>query len=203
MPQTGENVSKEFDIPRAKQDEFAARSHQRAVRAADIGHFAEEIVRLICIHCSKLKRHKVPLEAYEVTKVDGVSTRLKKIMDKDDGLRRGTTAASLANVRSSFPQWGGTVTGGNASQLTDGAASVVLMKRSKAERLGLRILGKHVATTIVGLAPRIMGIGASRSLVTLTRNVCRAGLRHSRATATDRLDHSGHRSVRDQRSLFV
>ena len=65
--------------------------------------------------------------------------------------RAGTTAEALGKIRPAFPQWGnGTTTGGNASQVTDGAAAVVLMRRSKAKELGVKILGKYVTTAVVG-----------------------------------------------------
>ena len=65
--------------------------------------------------------------------------------------RAGTTAQALGKIRSAFPQWGnGTTTGGNASQVTDGAAAVVLMRRSKAEELGVRVLAKYVTTAVAG-----------------------------------------------------
>ena len=88
--------------------------------------------------------------------------RTKVLVTKDDGIRPGTTKEKLAKIRAAFPQWGnGATTGGNASQITDGVAGVLLMTRRKAEELGLEILGKHVATSVAGLAPRIMGIVSS------------------------------------------
>jgi acetyl-CoA acyltransferase 1 len=70
---------------------------------------------------------------------------------RDHLTRAGTTAQALGKIRPAFPQWGkGTTTGGNASQVTDGAAAVVLMRRSKAEELGVKILAKYVTTAVVG-----------------------------------------------------
>ena len=84
----------------------------------------------------------------------------ERIVDRDDGVRYGTTAESLGKIRSAFPQWSpSATTGGNASQVTDGAAAILLMKRSRAQELGQPILGKFCASTVVGLEPRIMGIG--------------------------------------------
>jgi acetyl-CoA acyltransferase 1 len=85
--------------------------------------------------------------------------RVKKLVSKDDGIRPGTTAEALGKIRPAFPQWGNYTTGGNASQVTDGAAAVLLMTRRKAEELGLKILAKHVTTAVAGLPPRVMGIG--------------------------------------------
>jgi acetyl-CoA acyltransferase 1 len=102
----------------------------------------------------------VPTEAYKLDPTTG--KRTKTILTKDDGIRYGTTKEALGNIKSAFPQWAeGRTTGGNASQITDGAAAVLLMTRRKAEELGLRILAKHVTTAVAGLAPRIMGIGPS------------------------------------------
>ncbi|KAM0747928.1 thiolase [Meredithblackwellia eburnea MCA 4105] len=145
MGWTSENVGKDFAIPRETMDKFAARSHQRADNAQKTGIFAEEIIPVEAL----VREPGAPKDA----------PRKKVILSKDDGIRSGTTAESLAKVRPAFPQWGPLTTGGNASQLTDGAAVTLLMKRSKAEALGLKILGKHVNTVVTGLDPRIMGIG--------------------------------------------
>lgn len=81
-------------------------------------------------------------------------------VDHDDGIRYGTTKETLAKVKGAFPQWGGgKTTGGNASQITDGASAVPMMTRRKADELGLKVLARHVTTAVAGLAPRVMGIG--------------------------------------------
>ncbi|KAM0788197.1 hypothetical protein ACM66B_001356 [Microbotryomycetes sp. NB124-2] len=152
MGWTSENVSKDFDITRKRMDELAAASHQRAANAQKSGYFDKEIM---------------PIEAlqYEGGAAKGQqkqdkSKRVKVTVTKDDGIRGDSTSEGLAKIRSAFPQWGnGTTTGGNASQITDGAAGVLLMKRSKAQALGLTPIAKHVATAVAGLPPRIMGIG--------------------------------------------
>ncbi|KAI0719999.1 3-ketoacyl-CoA thiolase [Cerioporus squamosus] len=145
MGWTSENVAEEFNISRDAMDEFAAMSFQRAEKADKEGIFASEIV---------------PFTAFVNDPATG--QRTTKIITKDDGIRYGTTKEALARVKAAFPQWGkGATTGGNASQITDGAAAVLLMTRRKAEQLGLKILAKHVTTSVTGLAPRIMGIGPS------------------------------------------
>jgi len=145
MGWTSENVAADFDISRDEMDEFAARSFQRAEAADKTGKFAYEIV---------------PFTAFVKDPTTGERTR--KIITRDDGIRYGTTKDALLKVRPAFPQWGrGQTTGGNASQVTDGAAAVLLMTRRKAEELGLKILAKYVSTAVTGLAPRIMGIGPS------------------------------------------
>ena len=85
-------------------------------------------------------------------------------LTKDEGPRYGTTFESLQKIRPAFPDYGDRSTGGNSSQVTDGAAAVLLMKRSKALELGQPILAKYVAATVAGLAPRIMGIGPSLAI---------------------------------------
>ncbi|KAN0136126.1 Thiolase, N-terminal domain containing protein [Lactarius tabidus] len=140
---TGENVAREFNISREDMDEFAARSFQRAEAADKAGYLAKEIV---------------PFTAYQKDAATG--TRKKVTISRDDGIRYGTTKATLLKIRSAFPQWPpAQTTGGNASQVSDGAAAMLLMTRKKAEELGLRVLAKYANVAISGLAPRIMGIG--------------------------------------------
>lgn len=86
----------------------------------------------------------------------------KVIVSKDDVIRHGTELPTLLKIRSAFPQWAPShTTGGNASQNSDGASAVLLMRRSKAEELGLKVIAKYVMTTTVGVEPRVMGIGPS------------------------------------------
>ncbi|KAH7348770.1 putative peroxisomal 3-ketoacyl-CoA thiolase [Rhexocercosporidium sp. MPI-PUGE-AT-0058] len=143
MGQTSENVAGDFGITREAMDGFAARSFQRAEKAQKEGWTRDEIV---------------PVEVSFTDPKTGISS--KKIINADDGIRAGTTAESLGKIRAAFPQWKPSqTTGGNASQITDGAAAVLLMKRSRAAELGVRVIGKFVQATVVGLEPRIMGIG--------------------------------------------
>ena len=143
MGWTSENVARDFGISRQEMDKYAAESFQRAEKAQKAGLFADEIV---------------PIK----TRVKGPSGEWQEItLTEDEGIRPGTTAESLGKIRSAFPQWGMTTTGGNASQVTDGAAAVLLMKRSTAIKLGQPIVAKYVGSTVAGLAPRIMGIGPS------------------------------------------
>ncbi len=148
MGQTSENVAGQFSITREMMDRFAAESFQKAERAQKAGWVRDEIVPIT------------------VSVKDPKTGEVKEVIaDRDDGVRYGTTAESLGKVRAAFPQWKpSATTGGNASQITDGAAAVLIMKRSKAEELGQKILGKFCAATIVGLEPRIMGIGPSYAI---------------------------------------
>jgi len=147
MGWTSENVAKDFGIPRSKMDAFAARSHQRAAAAQKAGKFDAEIFPVT-----------VPSKG-----LDG--NAVQKTIREDDGVRGSSTEEGLSKIKPAFPQWEpAQTTGGNASQVTDGGAAVLLMRRSKAEALGLKILGKYVATAVCGLEPRIMGIGPSLAI---------------------------------------
>ncbi|KAK5135650.1 hypothetical protein LTR08_004951 [Meristemomyces frigidus] len=138
MGQTSENVGKDFNITREQQDLYAAESFRRAEAAQKAGWFDDEITPI-------------------TVKVDGKDVTLTR----DEGIRPNTTFEGLNKIRPAFPEFGDRSTGGNSSQVTDGAAAVLLMKRSKALELGQPILAKFVGATVAGLAPRIMGIGPS------------------------------------------
>lgn len=143
MPWTAENVARDFDISRERQDEYAAVSFQKAETAQIRGFTADEII---------------PVKAN--WKDPKTNQMQQVVVERDEGIRPGTTKESLSNIRPAFPQWPpATTTGGNASQLTDGTAAIVIMRRETAQRLQQRILGKFVLSTVVGLEPRIMGIG--------------------------------------------
>ncbi|KAL8642328.1 MAG: hypothetical protein Q9228_000980, partial [Teloschistes exilis] len=147
MGQTSENVGKDFNISREAQDRFAAESYQRAERAQKAGWFDDEIAPITTI----VKDPK-----------SGEEKRVT--LTKDEGPRWGTTFDSLSKIRPAFPTYGDRSTGGNSSQVTDGAAALLLMKRSTALRLHQPILAKYVGATVTGLAPRIMGIGPSLAI---------------------------------------
>jgi acetyl-CoA acyltransferase len=143
MGLTAEQVAIEYEVSRQAQDEFALRSHQRAAAAYERGLFQGEIL---------------PIEFEEVEAgPDGV-TRRKMVLDKDEHVRPETSLEALAKLRPVFKQ-GGTVTAGNASPLSDGAAAVIVMERQKAEALGLKPLVRFVGFTVGGVRPEIMGVG--------------------------------------------
>jgi len=147
MGQTSENVASDFSVTREAMDRFAAGSFQKAEKAQKEGWVTDEIIPV----------------TVQLKDANGVSKTVT--LDRDDGVRYGTTAESLGKIRAAFPQWSpSATTGGNASQITDGAAAVLLMKRSKAKELGQPIVGKFCAATVVGLEPRIMGIGPSLAI---------------------------------------
>ena len=148
MGWTSENVAQDFNISREKHDFYAATSFQRAEKAQKEGWFKEEII---------------PIETIQKDHKTGEETNV--IITKDDGIRYGTTIESLGKIREAFPQWGiGATTGGNASQITDGAGAVLLMRRSTAEALGQPIIAKYVHAVVIGLEPRIMGIGPAYAI---------------------------------------
>jgi acetyl-CoA acyltransferase 1 len=138
---TSENVAADYGITRAQQDAFAAKSFQKAAAAAKAGRFRDEIV--------PLKVHWVDPKTEEAKEI---------VVATDDGIRDGVTAESLSKLKPAFRKDGSTHAG-NASQISDGAAAVLLARRSTAKLLGLPIVGKFVAASTVGVPPRVMGIG--------------------------------------------
>lgn len=154
MGQTSENVGADFNITREMQDRFAEWSYGKAEQAQKQGWFDDEIV---------------PIKA-KIT--DPKSGEEKEVtLTKDEGPRWGTTYESLSKIRPAFKQYGDRSTGGNSSQVTDGAAAVLLMRRSRAIELNQPIIGKFVAATVTGLAPRIMGIGPSLAIPKLLKKL--------------------------------
>ncbi|RBQ33402.1 acetyl-CoA C-acyltransferase FadA [Rahnella aquatilis] len=137
MGLTAEMLAKMHQISREMQDEFAARSHQRAHAATVAGHFANEIV---------------PTEGHNA---EGVLTRY----DFDEVIRPETTVATLAALRPAFDPVNGTVTAGTSSALSDGASAMLLMSESHAKSLGLTARARIRAMAVVGCDPSIMGYG--------------------------------------------
>lgn len=144
MGLTAENVARKYGISREEQDRFALRSHQNAIRAIDSGKFKEEIVPLT-------------VDIERVTP-DGRREVHTVIFDTDEGPRRDTSMDALAKLKPVFAV-NGTVTAGNSSQRSDGAAAVVVMSRQRAEQLGLQPLARFVAFALGGVPPEEMGIG--------------------------------------------
>ena len=139
-----ENVARKYEVTRAEQDEFALRSHQRAAAAQDAGKFADEIV---------------PLNVtFEELDEKGRKQQRAVTFTQDEGVRRDTSPESLAKLKPAF-HVKGTITAGNASQMSDGAAAVVIMSAERAQALGLPPLARFVAYATAGCAPEEMGIG--------------------------------------------
>ncbi|KDO65879.1 hypothetical protein CISIN_1g0125222mg, partial [Citrus sinensis] len=138
---TSENVAQRFGVTRQEQDLAAVESHRRAAAATASGKFKDEII---------------PVNTKIVDPKTGVEKRVT--ISVDDGIRPNTTIADLAKLKPAFKK-DGTTTAGNASQVSDGAGAVLLMKRSLAVQKGLPILGVFRSFSAVGVDPSVMGIG--------------------------------------------
>ncbi|HEU4797490.1 MAG TPA: acetyl-CoA C-acyltransferase [bacterium] len=144
MGLTAENVAKKYGIARTDQDAYALRSHVRAHEAMRAGRFAEEII-------------PVTVTRWE-SNGDGHPKSATVTFQVDEGVRTDTSLEALMKLRPAFAK-DGTVTAGNSSQTSDGAAAVVIVSEEKAKRLGLKPLGLFRSFAVAGVAPEIMGIG--------------------------------------------
>jgi len=142
---TSENVAEHYQVSRAKQDRMAADSHAKALAAQKQGLFDSEIVPV----ATKLK--------------DKAGGMTDVIVTKDEGPRPGTTFENLSSLKASF-KVGGSTTAGNASQVSDGAALVLLARRSAAKELGLPVIGRMRSFAVVGVDPKLMGIGPAYAI---------------------------------------
>jgi acetyl-CoA acyltransferase 1 len=141
---TSENVAAKYNISREEQDRFAVSSQEKANKAQKSGLYKEEIVPL----------------TVTVKKEDGKSETVT--VDKDEGIRP-TTLENLAKLKPAFKKDGST-TAGNSSQVSDGAAAVLVMTRAEANKRGLPILGKFHSFAVVGVPPNIMGVGPAYAI---------------------------------------
>ena len=144
MGLTAENVAAKYGISRSDQDAFALTSHQRAVAAVESGRFDPEIT-------------PIEIEILEPGG-NGKPTTRRFTFSRDEGPRADTSLEALAKLRPAFKE-GGTVTAGNSSQMSDGAAAIVMMSGAKAEALGLKPLARFMVFAVGGVPPEIMGIG--------------------------------------------
>jgi acetyl-CoA acyltransferase len=158
MGLTAENVAAKYNISREDQDAFALRSNQRAVKAVTSGLFDAEIV---------------PVEVEVKEFVEGEVITRRFTVSRDEGPRADTSMEALAKLKPAFKE-GGTVTAGNSSQMSDGAAAVLLMSAKRAQELGLRPLARFVAFAVGGVEPDLMGIGP---VVAIPKALQKAGLR--------------------------
>jgi acetyl-CoA acyltransferase len=140
---TAELVAEKYAISRADQDAFAAESHRRAAAAQDEGKFQDELV---------------PVDVEAVGLVKGKVVRRAERLSADEGVRRDTTAEGLGKLKPAF-KLGGSVTAGNASQMTDGAAAVLVVSEAFLKQTGARPLARFVAFAARGVPPELMGIG--------------------------------------------
>lgn len=160
MGTTSENVAERYGVSRADQDAFAVESHLRAARARSNGDFAKEIA-------------PVNTRFQEVDKQGNKVGEEKRItVTEDDGIRANASVEGLAKLKPAFKADGAS-TAGNSSQVSDGAAATLLMRRSTATELGLtnQIIGKFISATTVGCAPDEMGIGPALAIPKLLGQV--------------------------------
>lgn len=158
MGLTSENVAARHGVSRADQDAFAAESHRRAARAQSTGAFDAEIV-------------PVHTRFQEVDRASGAAVGAARdvTVTRDDGVRADATPEALARLKPAFLPDGGASTAGNSSQVSDGAAAALLMRRSTATALGLSgsVMGKFVGAATVGCDPDEMGVGPALAVPAL------------------------------------
>ncbi len=140
---TAEQVSHKYNVSREDQDEFSYNSHKKAANALDKGFFKDEIV---------------PVHVKEVYFEDNQRKEREYTVSEDEGVRRSTTAEGLAKLRPVFAQ-GGSVTAGNSSQMSDGAAFVLVMSERMVKELNLEPIARLVSCSVAGVEPLFMGIG--------------------------------------------
>lgn len=143
MGLTAEKVAHKFNISREDQDAFALLSHQKALAARENGRFKAEIV---------------PITIRETRYVDGKPELLERIFEMDEGIRSDTTLNALADLKPAF-HMKGSVTAGNSSQMSDGAAATVVMSEKMVQELGIKPMAKLLGFAAVGVDPALMGIG--------------------------------------------
>lgn len=146
MGQCSEILTEKYGLKRPNLDQFAFNSHKKASIARKNGWFKEEIV---------------PIKVKQTDPKTKVTREV--VVAEDDGIREEITVEALAKLKPSFRP-DGCSTAGNSSQLTDGAAAVLLMRRDVAEKLGVKIIGKFVSHAVVGVAPDMMGVGPAEAI---------------------------------------
>jgi acetyl-CoA acyltransferase len=148
MGLTAENLVRKYDVTREQQDQYAYASHQKAIAAIDAGRFKDETV---------------PVEVTYRSLNNGKPSEEKTLFEIDEGPRRDTSPEALAKLKPAFHARG-TVTAGNSSQMSDGAAAAVVMSAGRAQELGLKPLARFVAYATAGVAPEEMGIGPALAI---------------------------------------
>ena len=152
---TAENVAKEFQISREDQDQFALRSHKRALAAIKSGRFTAEIV---------------PITVKETIYDKGQPKTIEKIFAIDQGVRADTSLEALAKLKPVF-HVKGTVTAGNASQMSDGAAASIIVSQKIVDELQLKPMAKLLGYAVAGVPPAIMGIGPVEAVPKVLKQV--------------------------------
>lgn len=159
MGLTAEAVANEYKISREDQDEFSYNSHQKAINAIQNGLFKDEITPITVEEIYLDEKEKKKTRSY--------------IVDTDEGPRKDTTIERLAKLPAVFAQ-GGSITAGNSSQTSDGAAFVMLMSEKMVKELGLTPIARLVSFAVAGVPPRIMGIGP---IYSIPKALAQAGLK--------------------------
>ncbi|MCM3634204.1 acetyl-CoA C-acyltransferase [Paenibacillus camelliae] len=149
MGHTAEEVARRYDVTRQEQDEFAVASHQKAAWAIASGAFEDEIVPVVVTRSTLNDQGRYVERSFE--------------FKQDEGVRATTSVQKLSKLKPSFVL-NGSVTAGNASQMSDGAAAVLVMSRAKAESLGLKPMAAFRHYAVAGVAPEIMGVGPIRAI---------------------------------------
>ncbi|MFA7649925.1 MAG: acetyl-CoA C-acyltransferase [Flavobacteriaceae bacterium] len=149
MGLTAEAVAEKYNVSREDQDEFAFHSHQKALKAQAEGKFDKQIVPITVDHTFVNEKSKKETKSYTVT--------------KDEGPRAGTSTEALAKLKPVFAN-GGSVTAGNSSQMSDGAAFVMVMSEDMVKELNLEPIARLVSYAAAGVEPRIMGIGPVKAI---------------------------------------
>lgn len=155
MGLTAENVAEQFEISRADQDVFALRSHHNALSAINAGHFTDEII---------------PLTVTDTVYKNGDIQTDKTVFDIDEGPRADTSLEALAALPPVFRR-GGSVTAGNSSQMSDGAAATILMGEDKMRQLNLTPMARLLGFAVAGVPPQIMGIGPVEAVPKVLKQV--------------------------------
>ncbi len=154
---TAENVAEQWKVSREAQDAFATESHRRALAAIEQGEFAQEITPYtLDEHVPDFQHHKV--------------VKRSKVISVDEGPRAGTTLEVLAKLRPAFAA-NGSVTAGNSSQTSDGAAAVILVSEAALKRFNLQPLGRFLGFAVAGVPPEIMGIGPKFAIPKVLKQV--------------------------------
>jgi acetyl-CoA acyltransferase len=143
MGLTAENVAQQYQVSREDQDAFALRSHQRALAAIQAGRFEAETV---------------PITVHETLYIDGKPQTSETVFRVDEGPRSDTSLEALAKLPTAF-RMGGSVTAGNSSQTSDGAAATIVMSERMVNELGVQPMGRLLGYAVAGVPPEIMGIG--------------------------------------------
>jgi acetyl-CoA acyltransferase len=154
---TGEKVAQRWQVSRESQDEFAVTSHARALKAIETGEFQQEITPYI------VEEKRPDLASHEIRDITVVR-------DTDEGPRPGTNPQTLAKLRPVFAA-NGSVTAGNSSQMSDGAAAVIVVSEAALKRFNLTPIGRFIGFAVAGVPPEIMGIGPIKAIPKVLKQI--------------------------------